>query len=278
MSEEVVENGAPAPEPEQSVQEPVVEKQPQIDHSATFAELKRRERALRQERNKLNDTVNAEKQKILDEIKKDPMSTLKNLGIGVDQLTDALLGTSSLTEQPSELDMTRKEVQELRAQIEADKRAKQELDQQKQIEAYKNEVFAEVEKDANRYELLLNDREGKELYWNSILQYYQMYGEAPTSEELQGLADKVEDSILERAKILMNTSKLRPKEAVAAAVKEEQEKQEDSAPSFKTLSKNMSQNRLKSSLVSDSKARQYSSKYNEYMEKSKSALINKYFK
>lgn len=215
---------------------------PAVDASATVAvpdpmlELQRREKALRIRENKLKAELESERNKWQSELKSAPLAKLQELGITTDQLADYFLGKDA----PNPEDLTKRELAEIKQQL-AEQKAKEE---KKLVAEFKQGVIAHVEKDTDKYELINHHRDGKKLYWDSVVAYYEEYGEVPNYSEV---ADKVEAELLEHGKKLMKLKKLSAAdkiegiaEAIAAEVKDEEKdtpKKKKASPS--TISKSL---------------------------------------
>jgi len=272
---------APAEETPVSTEEQAVVETPpevpQVDHSAKFAELKRREREVRREKNRIKNQMDAEKNKWIEDLKTNPLEKLRELGISSDVLADAMLG-NNVAEETSEA-ATLREIEELKKWKAEQERSRVEAEQQRQVEDYRKQVFSKIEENADKYELLLQDRDGKDLYWNSIVEYYQNYVEAPTDKELTTLADKVEEHIFEKTKALLSTSKFKPSEPTPKAPEKSEELPvEESKPTSKTLSKSLTARQgpgYKVNLVQQANKVSHSSPYHQYMEARKQALLDK---
>jgi hypothetical protein len=254
----------------ESTEEVVVEEK-KDDLSAQFAELKRRERELRVNQKKQAGSIEAQKAEWIETIKKDPLAALASYGISADNIADAILGVEKQEEAKPELSPEYQEIKDRLDKRDADEKA---AEQTKMVNKYKSEVFDFVEKDQGAYEILLNHPEGKDLYWNSILNFYQSAGEAPSDVELKAIAGKVEEHLYNKSKELLSLSKFAPKkEAVEESVKAEQAVEEKP---FKTLSKNMTaRSAPKVNLIEKGNAYSVKTSYASYMEEQKAKLFAK---
>jgi len=255
----------------------VVEAAPQPDLSSQFAEIRRRERAVRAEQNKAKQAQEAAKQEWLNELKADIKSQkFDKYGLSASDLTDAVLGAP---EAPStEEDQLKQDLLDLKAwRAEQVQRAQEEEQSRLQesnkqaVESYQKEVFSELEKEADNYELLLNDRNGKDLYWQSIVDFYQLEGKAPTQGELKEIAVQVESALFEQGKKLLSLSKFAPKVPVETPKEAPKPPESKSA----TISNSMTaQSGLKTKLV-DSNNFSSKSPFSRFMEEKEQAMLKK---
>jgi hypothetical protein len=277
MSEEIEES---APIEEQAVEEQAVEAvevkeevKPDVDLSSHFAEIKRRERDIRARQNKLKDEIQSERQKMLDEMKANPMEALRQAGVSTESLANGLL---DLPTAASPEDTVNKELAELKAWKEAQVKERSEREQQKIVDNYRSEVFSVIESDSDKYELLSESEEGKTLYWDSVIRYYQEVGEAPN---LSDIADRVEGMLFERGKKLLSSKKFAQK----AEVSEKQEVIEKSETSEKKLEMKTLSNSLagisepKVKMVDNNSRQQYSalSPMMKHQEERHNALVKR---
>lgn len=194
------------------------------DLSAHFAEIKRKDRELHAERQRLKDERAA--------------MDAERAGFKAQAEKEFLASVYGPEDEPSEADLTRKEIEELKAwrKEQDDARANQ-ANEQKLSEA-REQVFTSL--DASKHELVLASSQGKELLWNSIVTYCEANGVAPNVMEM---ADLVETQLLEEGKRLFSTSKFKPSEPevvtpkVAAPAVPETDKSQQSG--FKTISNSM---------------------------------------
>lgn len=213
----------------------------------SMVEIQRREKALRIRENKLKQEVESERSKLLEELKAAPLAKLQELGISAEHLADQLLNGKTEPE-----DLTKKELREIKEQLAAQKRAEQD----KMVAEYKRDVLSHVEKAPDTYELINNHRDGKKLYWDSVVAYYEEYGETPKYEEI---ADKVEKELFEHGQALFKLKKFQATEkiestaeAIAAEVKsEEKPKKEKEHPVKKKPSATISNTLTASSAPSN---------------------------
>lgn len=253
--------------------------EPTPDLSSQFAELKRREKALRAERVKMKRELESEREQWMANLRANPLTHLQELGITTQQLANALL-EDPMDEAPAKAAPTvdpqlQKEIEELKA-----------YKQQQIVAEFRKEVFAPVEASPEDYELILNSKNGRDLYWNAVADYYQSYGETPDYVEM---AKEVENALLEEAKGLLALRKLQPpkpveepkveakKEVAEAAV----EPQADDLSEYKTLSNRMTAdsfgNRVKVTR-STGGSKPATADYYRAMEEQKQAIINKFLK
>ncbi len=208
---------------------PVIEDK--IELSKHIAELKRRDREAQAERLKYKKEREAERQTWEQDLKASGIKKLKELGITDNDLTQQLLGIESA---PTEAEQLKTELAELKAWRDAKEAAETKAKNDKLVSDYQSEVFSTLEKEGDKFELILQSPGGKELYWNTVLQYYRDYKEAPN---VQDLAEAIEGELFTRNKQLLGLKKFAPKvEPKPAPVAEPKS---DLSNSFKTLSSRM---------------------------------------
>lgn len=255
---------AEAPQAEAAPQEE------QVDLSAQFAELKRRERELRVNSKRAAESAESQKAEWMQSIKADPLAALAEMGIGADALADAILGVQAPAKEPE----LSEEYAEIKRRLDERDAAEQEAEQDRLVNEYKSEVFSVVEKDVEAYEILLNHPEGKDLYWDTILHFYQTNGEAPDDSELVAIAGRIEEHLYNKSKELLSLSKFAPK-APEVPVAAEQPAVEEKE--FKTLSKNMTaRSAPKVNLVEKANAYSAKTSYADYMDKRKAEMLAKF--
>ena len=253
QSEEVVE--------ESSSEEPTFDDR----LSSQFAELKRRERELNKERQNMKHEIESQVKKALEDITSDPVNKLQAYGLTADQLTEGILGRAP--ESPEE--MTRKEIEELKAWKEQQERAKQEAEQARIIKDYQNEIFSFVSKDEGKYKLINTFEGGKDLLWNTIAEYHREYGQAP---DLSEISERVEKHLFDHVK---KVASYVPSEAPPKEVKEAVASKSKESP-FTISSKHSSYRAPKVRTVDQNQPIQVRSSVNQAQEEAKRKLLEKF--
>lgn len=180
------------------VEAPVAPAEP--DLSSKFADITRREKALRAEKNKLKSTIETERQTYISKLRSDPLSALREAGVSVDDLATALL--SGTNPAPSAAPKTN-DLDSIRAELDALKKDKHD----QMVGNYKKQVFSVVESSPDEFELLLGSAQGKDAYWSAVIDYYNEFQEEPDFKEL---AKETEAKLLEHAKQWLKFKKLAP--------------------------------------------------------------------
>ena len=234
----------------------------EVDMSAKFAEIRRAERKLRNDRNSMEASRADEKAKWVSDLKSNPIAMLQEMGINADVLASALLGGDAPVEQAEQF-------QKLDPKIQS---RLDELDQYKndQLAAkFRKGVFDAVEKSPEDYELLLSSDAGRDNYLNAVMSYITEYGEVPDYDDI---AKTVEDTLFEEGKRILGLGKMRALNKPVAEKPIEPSK-------FKTLSNSVTPTSLgqrasvKVSPVT-SQTRGITSDYQSYMESRKQKLID----
>ena len=272
---ETVEQPTEAVAPEGTVETaetPVVEEAPaQPDLSAQFAELQRREKAIRKQQNHIKAQVEAERNAMVEKLKADPMNALAQMGISADDVANAMLSPGQTAESLAPAPATDPAIQQQLEELKA-------YQQQQLVAEYKKRVFDVVESKPDDFELLLSSEQGRDAYYNAAAQYVRDYGDEPDYSEI---AKGVEQALEAQAKKWMSAKKF----AAAKASAEPKAPKAESAPEskasdFKTLSNKLvpdqfsSQNRVKVSPV-NSAVRSAQSEYAQYMEQTKQRVLDK---
>lgn len=258
---------------------PAVEEK--IDLSKHFAELKRRDRELQAERQKMKAEMEAERRRWQDELKtglkSDTLKKINELGLSADELTTGLLGIKKEAVSPEA--QLKQELEELKAW-----KARQEADAQqaqndKIVADYRNNIFSTIEKSGDKFELILNAPGGKDALWESVVQYCKTYGEAPS--DVAELAVEVEKALFERHKSLLGLKKFG--ESAKPATKKETSTQSSDPSSklaspgtpSKTISNKLTGPGFKVSAVDNSSKTMLKSSYLRAMEESKQRILAK---
>lgn len=255
---------------EQPVEETKTEEKPQVDLSSEFAELRRKEREVRNSQKNINAQVEAEKQKFFDELKADPYSTLNKYGISPTVLGEQMLALPAeeiVEPEPA----YSKELEELKAWKEQQEKEKIEAQNQAQIQQYQQKAFSVVEK-SDKYELINASDDGKNLYWNTITAYVKEYGETP--QNLNKIADQVEEHLYQKTKKLLETSRFKTQEAPQQTQPSVSEpKSESSTISNSLVGRHIP--KVKHVNTNESVAAQ--SKFDQYLREQKQKTLEKYF-
>ena len=237
--------------------------------SSQFAELKRREREISKERQSMKAEVDQQVKKALEAFTQDPVNKLKEYGLSADKLTEGILGTAP---EPSADEMTRRELDELKAWKAEQEKSREESKKAQVIKDYQTEVFGLVSKDEEKYKLINTFDGGKDLLWNTIVEYHQEYGEAP---DLNDLAKRVEKHIFDHVK---KVSSYATEEKPAAPV---EPKQEQAAPKstddpFTISAQHKSYTAPKVRTVDATSPIQVRSKWSQAQDEAKQRLIDKF--
>jgi len=256
---------------------PVVEETPAVeteevqqpDLSQSFADLKRQQRELRNNQQAVKSEIEQAKAKFFEELKADPYSTLSKHGISTSVLADQMLALpAEEVEVEPETSAVSKELEELKAWRDQQEKAKVEAQQQAQVQAYQQKAFSVIEQDTEKYELIHNSDNGKDLYWQTITAYVREYGETP---DLSKIADKVENRLYEQAKKLLGTSRFQPKQESKVAVDEP--KSQTATISNSLVGRHVPKIRN----VSNNESIRISSKYDDYLNEQKRKTMEKFF-
>lgn len=244
-----------------------------IDLSKHFAELKRRDREVHAEKQRLKAEMQSERSKWEAEFKSAPVKKLMELGLTPDELTNQLLGFDKPAEV-SPQDKLAKELEELKAWKQAQEDARTQAHNDKIISDFKSEVFAEIEKEGDKFELVLNTPDGKDLLWNSVVAYCQQFEEKPNFAEL---AAEVEAQLFEKHKQLLTLKKFKLPSSPTKAAPGEATAAKETSQSFKTLSNRMSATAStpKVTLVDKSTKIPMESEYSRYMAESRARILAK---
>lgn len=185
--------------------------EPQPDLASQFAEIQRREKALRVGQNKLKQELAAERARVLEEIKSNPVAKLRDLGISTADL--ALQALDIPEEKLTPEQELRKEVEELKAHRAAQEALAKSAEDSRLLAAFERDVFAVVEKDQDRYEVINHYPGGKDLYKASVVKYCAEYGEMP---DLADIANRVEAELESRITSMSKLKRFSKKEKEAA--------------------------------------------------------------
>ena len=260
MSEETLET------PETVVEE-VVEATP-IDLSTNFANLRKQERDVRQQQTDMKSTIEAERNKIIEELRSNPVEGLNKYGISTSHLADQMLGIEEVDEPALDPRITQ-ELEELKAWKAAQEADKVKTSNEAAIKQYQTQAFSVIEQDSENYELINTSQEGKDLYWNSILAFSRENKSAPDADTLKIIAKNVEVHLEEKVKKYMATSKFAPKQPESPV----------NPPSKTTTISNsyVGQNTPQIHQVTGRETVSTSNKYYDYLENEKAKTMAKFF-
>lgn len=210
--------------------------------AAKFAALSRREKQLKaqerqiQERLKQLEATNkpAETPKpaeipLEQRLKRNPLETLKELGISYEKLTQIALNDGKLT---PDLEMSllkedvekksRSEIEELKAQIEADRKERREAaekaakeQEERAIQTYKSQIAEHITAKAEDFELLNAEgaEEASEVIFDLINKHFQATMDEETGQgevmDIQKAAEMVESHLYEEAKKRIGLNKIK---------------------------------------------------------------------
>ena len=240
----------PAPEPKEGDDENKSQNS-EDDFSARFAALARKEKAIREQEEKMKAELEALKSSSIDssKFKESPLEALEKLGISLDDLVLKSLGE----EKPAPT--AEEQIQALREELKAEKEAKlkeaeeaelkkkeaEEKAQEEAIVAYKNNIIDHIAKNPEEY-VMIEFQGASELVWEVTDKHFQQTGEVL---EIKDASDKVEAYLREQANKMLELGIFKDK----LAPKSEEVKTEDifkvddvKAPSTQrpTLSNDMS--------------------------------------
>lgn len=239
----------------EGVEEVSEEKPEQKDEFASkFAALSRKEKALRQREQELESKLAEMEERLKAQepkeepkepelpleyrLKANPLKTLEELGMPYDKLTQLVLNDGKLPPE-MQLELVKqdldskysKEIEELRNQIQEREKQQEEARYQETIESFKHELNNFVKDNTEKYELI-SANDATDLVFEVIEDHYNDTGRILSNEEA---ADAVEEYLLEEAKKLAESKKLKSLFGAAEAKPEVQERK-----SQPTLSNNLS--------------------------------------
>lgn len=266
------------PQEEPQVQEEAAEEKAEQspeekdEFASKFAALSRKEKALRQREQEMQARIEEmeaqlkakeepkepEQQELPLEyrLKNDPLGTLDKMGLSYDKLTQLVLNDGKLpTDMQMELmrqDLDSKygkEIEALKNQIEEREKAQEEAKYQETIDGFKYELNNFIDKNNEKYELI-SANNASDLVFEVIENHFKETEKVLSNEEA---ADAVEEYLLEEAKKLAESKKLK---SIFGAAQPKPEVQERKAQP--TLSNTLSsQSGVKSSerFVSDEQSK-----------------------
>ena len=272
MSEEIPQTTDSIEEtPVEQQTETQVEEVKQPDLSQSFADLKRQQRELRNNQQGIKSEIEEAKAKFFEELKADPYSTLSKHGISTSVLADQMLALPTEEVDAPESDSAlAKELEELKAWRDQVEKTKIEDKQQAQVREYQKKAFSEIEQNTEKYELIQNSDNGKNLYWQTIMAYVREYGETPN---LTKIAETVEDRLYNQAKKLLGTSKFQPKQEEKVEPKVDAPKSQTATISNSLVGRHVPTIKT----VNTNAPVSMSSKYEDYLKEQKRKTIEKFF-
>jgi hypothetical protein len=200
-----------------------------------FAALSKREKEVRQRESEydrriseLEAKLTAKQEPVIEvkeelpleyRLKRNPLNTLKELGIGYDKLTELMLSEKDVTPEMQlsilQEDLDKKYEEKFGKQIkelEAKLSAKEEAEKQKELDAvinqFQSEINNEVNSDPDKYELVLANN-AQQLIFDVIDQHYQ---QTQRILPVKDAADAVEEHLYQEASKLTKLKKLQIKE------------------------------------------------------------------
>lgn len=204
---------------EENSEEPKVEKKEETRISARFAALARREKQLLEREKAIKDYEVKSKSlsKAIENIKKDPMSALQEVGLTFEELAQAYLNGQNPDYEPTPEEKI-KQIEERLAQREqqekeAVERAEQEKleKEQKRIEEsisnYKANLKRQIDNEGDKYELI-RANEAYDMVYDVIETYYK---DNQQVLEPAVAMEHVEQYLEEQARKLLNLKKFAPK-------------------------------------------------------------------
>lgn len=257
------EENAPVETKEETVQEEVQAP----DLSAQFVEIQKREKAIRADKNKMDQRLTDEKSKWVEELKNAPLEKLSEYGVKADTLATSFLNAGPVTEPTAE-DLIKQELESLKSW----KASQEQSYNDKVLSDFKNDVFSTVENDPDgEFELINNHKGGKDLFLETVTAYYQEHGEAPNYKDL---AVAVESHLESEAKQLLGLKKFNKGEVSKEEVKNEPATEKKSAPV--TISSGMTgRSAPKVTMVGDARKYTVGSDYARTQQQRKSDLADK---
>ena len=167
-----------------------------LDFSKQFADLKKQQREIRAKELQAQDRAKKTTEQWKAEVLKDPIGKLKEWGVNLQTLTTGLLD-NPVEQEPDETEKLKQQIAEMQQWKQAQEQQKSHSEQQQAINEYKAQVFADLEVDTDKFELVLNHPQGKDLMWEAVTKYAAKYKEAPTPEERLEMANQLESKLYE---------------------------------------------------------------------------------
>jgi len=230
-----------APPVEGAPKAEAAEAKPDDKFSQKFALLSKKEREIQLKEKQLNEKIS--KYGTVEEIQKlletDPTGAFERLGTTYEKIVDKIIENPK--KATTEIDLLRKEVEETKKMLAAEKAAKEETERQKSVATYKSAQKEFILGAKDKYELI-NAFDEWDLVYDTATEYYETHKEIPTHEQIADMVEahleKTTNPLLEK---VLQTKKFghfaKPKDEPKA---ESQEVQSLPGKS-QTLTNNMSQ-------------------------------------
>jgi hypothetical protein len=226
--------------------------------SAKFAALSRKEKALKKREREIESRLSELEQRLesnkepeikqdpLDvRLKKNPLETLQELGIGYETLTQIALNDGKLTPElqmellKSEMSSgLQSQIEELKTQLSEKEEKEAQQRHEQTISGFRKQIKEHISSNGENLELLaVEGDEGANLVYDVIAEHYNEYEEVL---DVNTAAELVENHLLEEAKKRINLSKIRKLMGPSMETKTQDSKPLDKKSSV-TLSNDQSQ-------------------------------------
>lgn len=213
MSEQVTNVAAPSVSDqsvkeaaEQVVQKEEKEKAPEIDLSARFAALARRERQAQEIERAAKEK--ADRLKALEEFeslkqkaKSDPLAYLQAGGIDYQLITDYLLGENQTPTQESKLEELERRLEAERQERLAREEAAKSEKRERALGRFKHSIESHIENNVEAYELI-KANDAKELVFEVAIERYNEEGKVPDIKECADMVEAYLEKELDKLKAL----------------------------------------------------------------------------
>jgi hypothetical protein len=263
--------------------------------AAKFAALSRKEKALKQKEKQLESRLAELEKKIAPKeevkveekapleyrLKKDPFTTLSELGLDYETLTRIALNDGKMTpelqmqlmreEMKQEMDKTYgSELKKLREELTAKEQKVAKEQEEAQVESYKTQIADTIAANKEEFEILAAEGEdARDLVYDVILEHYARTSEANGAEgaeilDVKEAARMVEEHLLEEAKKQLALNKVKKLLGTSETPKNEPNKGKKVSP---TLSNEQSQvQSAKKSMLSDDESKAEAAKLIRWVE------------
>lgn len=185
---------------------PPVQSQEELDFAKRFTALTRKEREIlaREERLRPEITQLQEWKKNQEMIKSNPLKFLESQGWDFNKLADFALNDQKPT-QNQVIETLQKQIEDLRREREEEKHQSKQSEVEKNIQAYKDNLKADLQSKADQYELL-NQFEGYDLVYDTMNDHFMKTmgpngepGEILDIDKVAASVEKYYEDQLERA-------------------------------------------------------------------------------
>lgn len=207
----------------------------QIDPIEQFNAIKEQQRQLKRERAQLNQTVEAQLQERLNQLKNDPLTAMQQLGLSRDDIVNKLMNIEPEAAEETPEQAYQRELAELKAWKEQQTQQAQQQKEQEILNNFRNQIDTVLNSNPDEFELVMNSHGGKDLLWKAIEAHATEYGEIPDIGEV---ARQTELVLEEQAKKLLGLKKFAKKSEVVNTPSKETVT-EQSNTSSKTLTNKM---------------------------------------